>query len=154
MQQFECDDCGPMNEYIGCTIENCQSGGIKFLQKVLLQSYNDEFDIKELKKFNTPATPGTVHKKSVDGETLLTPENETLYCSVVGKAMHMMQYSWTDMYHAVRDLARHMTSVTQVHLNAMLRLMKYVSDTKERGLVLNPTRSWDGTKDHEFIISG
>jgi hypothetical protein len=35
-----------------------------------------------------------------------------------------------------------------------LRLVKYVSDTKERGLVLNPTRSWDGTKDHEFIISG
>ena len=46
MQQFECDDCSPMNEYIGCTIENCQSGGIKFLQKVLLQSYDDEFDIK------------------------------------------------------------------------------------------------------------
>ncbi len=121
---------------------------------MLLQSYDDKFNIKELKKFNTPATPGTVLKKPVDGETLLTPENETLYCSGVGKAMHMMQYSWPDMYNAVRDLARHMTSVTQVHLNAMLRLMKYVSDSKERGLVLNPTRSWDGTKDHEFIISG
>ena len=39
-------------------------------------------------------------------------------------------------------------------MDVMLRLMKYVSDTKERGLVLNPTRLWDGTKDHEFIISG
>ena len=147
MQQFECDDCGPMNEYVGCTIEKCKSGGIKFLQKVLLQSYDDKFNIKGLKKFNTPATPGTVLKKPIDGETLLTPENQTLYCSGVGKAMHMMQYSWPYMYNTVRDLA-------QVHLNAMLRLVKYVSDTKERGLVLNPTRSWDGTKDHEFIISG
>ena len=66
----------------------------------------------------------------------------------------MMQYSRPDMYNAVCDLARHMTSATQVHMDAMLRLMKYVSDTKERGLVLNPTRLWDSTKNHEFIISG
>jgi hypothetical protein len=59
-KQFECNDCRPMVEYVGCTIEKCKSGGIKFLQKVLLQSYRDEFDIKYLKKFNTPATSGTV----------------------------------------------------------------------------------------------
>jgi hypothetical protein len=50
-KQFECNDCGTMVEYVGCTIEKCKSGGIKFLQKVLLQSYRDEFDIKDLKKF-------------------------------------------------------------------------------------------------------
>jgi hypothetical protein len=32
---------------------------------VLLQSYRDEFDIGNLKKFNTPAAPGTVLKKQV-----------------------------------------------------------------------------------------
>ena len=63
LKQFKCDDCGPMNEYVGCTIEKRESGGIKFLQKVLLQSYKDEFDIKDLMKFNTPATPKTVLKK-------------------------------------------------------------------------------------------
>jgi len=36
----------------------------------------------------------------------------------------------------------------------MLRMMKYVDDTSDRGLVLNPTRKWDGNKEHEFIISG
>ncbi len=135
-------------------LKKCETGGIKFLQNVLLQSYWDEFDIKGLKKFNTPATPGTVLKKPMDGDVLLTPEKQTLYRSGVGKSMHMMQYSRPDTYNAVRDLARHMTSATQVHMDAMLRLMKYVSDKKERGLVLNPTRSWDGTKDHEFLISG
>jgi hypothetical protein len=38
MKKFECEDYGPMNEYIGCMIETSKSGGIKFL-KVLLQSY-------------------------------------------------------------------------------------------------------------------
>jgi hypothetical protein len=76
-----------------------------------------------------------------------------MYHSGVGKAMHMMQYSQPDTYNTVRDLARHMTSATQVHMDAMLRLMKYVDDTRDRGLVLNPTKKWDGSKDHEFIIS-
>jgi len=36
----------------------------------------------------------------------------------------------------------------------MLRMMKYVDDTSDRGLVLNPTRKWDGNKEHNFIICG
>jgi hypothetical protein len=68
--------------------------------------------------------------------------------------MHMMQYSRPDTYNAVCDLARHMTSATQVHYDAMLRVMKYVDDTSDRGLVLNLTRKWDGNKEHKIIISG
>ncbi len=98
-------------------------------------------------------TPGTVLKKPINGDVLLMSEKQTLYCSGVGKAMHMMQYSWPDTYNAVHDLARHMTSATQVHMDAKLRLMKYVYDTRDRGLVLNPMQKWDGSKDHEFIIS-
>ncbi len=132
-KQFECNYCGTMVEYVGCTIEKCKSGGIKCLQ------YRDEFDIKDLTKFNTPATPGTILKKPIDGDVLLTSEKQTLYCSGVGKVMHMIQYSRPDTYNAVRDLARHMTSAMQVHMDAMLRLMKYMDDTRDRGLVLNPT---------------
>jgi hypothetical protein len=36
----------------------------------------------------------------------------------------------------------------------MLRMMKYVDDTNDRGLVLNPMRKWNGSKEHKFIISG
>ncbi len=102
-KQFECNDCRPMVEYMGCTIEKCKSGGIKFLQKVLLQSYRDEFDIKDLKNFNTPATPGTVLKKPIDGDVLLTSEKQTLYHLGMGKAMHMMQYSWPGTYKSEKN---------------------------------------------------
>jgi hypothetical protein len=54
----------------------------------------------------------------------------------------------------VCDLARHMTSATQVHMDTILRLMKYVDDTCDRGLVLNRMQKWDGSIDHEFIIHG
>ena len=29
MNQFECKDCKPMDEYVGCTIEKLETGGIK-----------------------------------------------------------------------------------------------------------------------------
>jgi hypothetical protein len=127
------EDCGPMDEYVGCTIEKYKTGGVKFRQKVLLQSYLDEFDILNLKKFNTPAAPGTVLKKPDKGKEIFAPANQMQYRSGVGKGMHVMQYSRPDTCNAVRDLARHMTSATQVHYDAMLRMMKYhVDDTSDR----------------------
>jgi hypothetical protein len=76
------------------------------------------------------------------------------YCSGVGKGMHMMQYSRSDTYNAGCDLARHMARATQVHYDTMLRMMKYVDDTSERGLVLNLMQKWNRNKEHGFIISG
>jgi hypothetical protein len=136
MNQFECKDCGPMDEYVGvgCMIEKLKTGGVKFRQNVLLQSYRDEFDILKLKKFNTPAAPETGLRKPDKGEEILAPAEQTQYHSVVGKGMHMMQYSRPDTYNAVRVLARHMTSsATQVHYDTMLRMMKYVDDTSDLG---------------------
>ena len=65
----------------------------------------------------------------------------------------MMQYSRPDTYNAACNSARHMTVAIQVHFDAMLRMMKYVEDTSDRGLVLNLMQKWNGSKDHEFIIS-
>ena len=90
---------------------------------MLLQSYRDEFDMGNLKKFNTSAAPGTLLKKPDEGLENFTPVKRTQYCSGVGKGMHMMQYSWPDTYNAVCDLARHMTRVTQVHDDTVLRMM-------------------------------
>ena len=89
-----------------------------------------------------------------EGEEILLPVKQTQYCSGMGKGMHMMQYSRPDTYNAVRNLARHMMYSTQVHYEAMSRIMKYVNDTSDRGLVLNPTRKWNRSMEHEFIISG
>jgi hypothetical protein len=47
-----------------------------------------------------------------------------------------------------------MTRATEVHYDAMLRMMKYDDDMSDRGLILNPTRKWNGSKNHKFIISG
>ena len=75
------------------------------------------------------------------------------HSGVEGNAQ-MMQYSQPDTYKAVCNLARHMTRATQVHYNTMLRMMKYVDDKSDRGIVLSSMQKWNEKKEHEFIISG
>ncbi len=57
---------------------------------------------------------------------------QMLYCSDVmeNKGMHIIQYLRPDMYSAVCNLARHMTRAIQVHFEAMLRMIKYIDDTR------------------------
>jgi hypothetical protein len=120
-----------MDEYVGCMIEKLETGGIKFWQKVLLQSYRDVFNIGSMKKFNTPAAPGAVLKKPEEGKEILLPAKQTQYRLGVGKGLHMMQYSWPNRYNTVCNLARYMTLAMQVHYDTMLRMMKYVDDTSD-----------------------
>ena len=68
--------------------------------------------------------------------------------------MHVMQYSLPQTYNAVRDLARHMAKPADKHMKAMLHCMKHCAERPNRGLVLQPTRKWDGTDKHLFRING
>ncbi len=68
--------------------------------------------------------------------------------------MHAMQYSNPEMYNAVQDLSCHMHEATQDYYKAMLCVLKYSVDTVEQGLVLEPDRKWDGSQNHELVISG
>ena len=66
MNQFDCEDCGPMDEYVGCTIQKLETGEIKFLQKLLVQSFSGKIDIGNIRKVNTLPMPGTVFKKQIE----------------------------------------------------------------------------------------
>jgi hypothetical protein len=68
--------------------------------------------------------------------------------------MYHMQYLHPDIAQAVRDLAKHMTQGNETHMAAMLRCMQYLMYTKNAGLLLKPTRKWDGTNKFQFKIRG
>jgi hypothetical protein len=153
MKQFECDDCGQLEEYVGNKINYVGSDTIHFVQTVLLQSYSDVFNLKK-KCHNTPAIPGTVLKKLAEDGNVLKSEDQTILRSGIGKLMYHMQYFHPDIAQAVRGLARHMTHGDETHMQAMLRCMQYLMCTKDAGLLLKPTRKWDGTNEFQFKIRG
>jgi hypothetical protein len=124
-----------MDKYVGCKlVRNIREGWLKFTQPVLLQSFEDEFDLPiEKDKPNIPAEAGQVMARAEDGEKV-TQEVQSTYRSGVGKVLHMMRWSRPEVLNAVRELSRHMTSVTLSHLKAMYRVMTYCVHTKNRGL--------------------
>eukprot|EP00957_Ditylum_brightwellii_P165711 12615256-Ditylum_brightwellii.AAC.1 len=65
MLQFECDELGEMDKYVGCKVEQDRAARtIKLTQLVLLQSYSNKFKLDEHGHTpTTPAEPDTVLKK-------------------------------------------------------------------------------------------
>ena len=67
----------------------------------------------------------------------------------------MRRWSRPEIYNAVRECSRRMSKASPDHMKAVLRIMKYCSDTKERGWMLKPSRKWNGVdREFEFKIRG
>jgi len=73
----------------------------------------------------------------------------------VGELLHMMRWSRPEIYNAVRDLSRYMTTgTTHEHVKAMERVMIYCLTTRDRGLELQPDAEWNGNPEFNLRILG
>ena len=93
-------------------------------------------------------------KKTIEGQET-NSKSQTEFRSGVGKLLHLMRWSRPEIWNAVIELSRRMVNSNLDHRKALLRVMKYCVDTKDRGWLLNPTRSWNGKdKSFEFRVHG
>jgi hypothetical protein len=69
--------------------------------------------------------------------------------------LYMTKWSRPEITNNVRELSSlvQKASMTQ-HMKALYRVMQHCTETYNRGLMIEPTESWDGDKSVEFIISG
>jgi hypothetical protein len=152
MERFDCDDLGEMTEYIGCKIER-DKDSMRLTQPVLLQSFEDEFNLPSGKPTMTPAEPGkTLH--SGDSEDMIDDTKQTKFRSGVGKLLHLMKWSRPDIQNSVRELSRFMSGATTAHVKAMYRAMNFCLATRHRGYTIKPNCKWDGDPNFKFVISG
>jgi len=135
--RFDCEECGELDEYVGCKITRIGKSALKITQPVIIQSFSDEFDLPN-RGCLAPERMGNVLTKA-DESDLLGLKEHTKYRSGVGKMMHVMQYSFPQIYNTVRDLARHMITPAPKHMKEMLHCMKHMADRLNCGLVLAPT---------------
>jgi hypothetical protein len=88
-KQFECDDVGPLREYLGCKVDyDVDKRVIRLTQPVLLQSLSDEYELCEGKTPTTPATPNLILTKK-DGDILLSETEASKYRTMVGKLLYL-----------------------------------------------------------------
>ena len=91
---IDCDDIGPLTDYIGNKIEfNRDERWLRLTQPVVLRSFKDEFTFSEPNKcLKTPAVPGSVLEAGTPEEGISAKEQKT-YRSGVGKLLFLMKWS-------------------------------------------------------------
>jgi hypothetical protein len=152
-ETFEIDDIGPMNEFVGCKIEHDREAGtMKFTQPILIQSFENEFELPTKTTGGTPAAPGTTLMAHKD-EQMLTPDQQSQFRKAIGKLWYLARMSRHDLLHAVRDLSKYNAGAWMSTWKTALRAMKYCAETPNRGLVFKPKRRWTG-RDFEFDLVG
>lgn len=94
---------------------------MKLMQPVLLQSFEDEFDLDSHKDlWNTPAVP---HSMLIEGDTLLGEDEHLNYRKGVGKLIHLSKYSRPDIANAIRELSKYGSKPTAADYKAMIWCM-------------------------------
>ena len=141
---FTCKREGVLTEYVGSILSITRDdeghGTVKFTQPVLIKKLKDAYEVPEGPISKTPAVAGQVLVKGDDDGT--TTQDTTMYRSATATCMFMMQWSRPDIFNAVRGLARHMTAPREAHVRALKTLIKYVTHTENRGLLISPTDMW------------
>jgi hypothetical protein len=93
------------------------------------------YNLNECKPVTTTGT--STLKRTDDGDDELDYAEAKLYRAAVGKLMWLNQIR-LDMTYATKELARGMLTPTQGHLACLKHLLRYLSGTRNYGLMLRP----------------
>ena len=134
-------EVGQLKEYVGCTILHRKGEKKLFMwQPDLVKRMEKIFhdDIKNLRTYKTPTAPGQIILRTDEKEEVVDKETHKQFRSGVGMLLYLIKFSRPDISNAVREIAKVMDGPTEVQVKNLFRIIKYVIDTKEYGLMMNP----------------
>ena len=162
-----------MGDYLSCEVKfNAEMTKAWLGQPHLIKKLEKVFgeEVAGVKQFKTPGTPnfGIIRPTSEDQKC--NPELQTRYRSGVGMLLYLVKHSRPDIANTVRELTKCMDGCTPAAYKEMLRLIKFVLDSKTLGLKLQPKAfeestfkwnlvmfsdsDWAGDKENRRSISG
>lgn len=136
-----------IEDFIGCHIER-DGNKILLSQPDLINKLISKFGakIEKLKQYETPAPAGTHVIRCTDDEATLDDSEQNEFRSGVGSLLYLLKHSRPELSNSVRELSKVMDRANKAHQKALLRVIKFVSETRDRHLVLSPISenfSWE-----------
>jgi hypothetical protein len=123
--------------------------------------------VSKRQTYKTAGTPGLGLVKVQDEGNLVTKEKHSRYRTGVGMLLYLIKHSRPDLCNAVRELTKCMDGANEAAYKEMLRVIKFVIDTKSKGLRVEPLlveitwvillysdSDWAGDKDNRRSVSG
>ena len=102
----------------------------------MLRSVEDM--IKKVRTFATPGAPGKGIEKLKEGEEQMSEKQQETYRSIVVTLLYLTKHSRPDISNSVRELSKAMQKGSPTHFKAMMRVVKYIKDTRHMGISLRP----------------
>jgi hypothetical protein len=102
----------------------------------LIKNFGEEIEGK--RKFLTPGTPRLKIQRSTINIDVLDTQSQRKYRSGFGMLLYLTKYSQSDISNIIRELSKCMDSATWGSYNELLRVIKFIIDTKTFGLKVQP----------------
>ena len=87
----------------------------------------------------TPGTPGFIGAKHNEEGARINEDQQQDYQSGVGTLLYLTKHSSPDIANAVCEISKSMDGASKLLFREMLRVIKFVLDTKDLGLKMEPT---------------
>ena len=160
-----------LEDYLSCNIVFSDDKKRAWIgQPHLMKKIDKKFGemIKKLPKYLTPGTPHMSVQKVEKEDDKIDPQKQSLYRSGVGMLLYLVKHSRPDIANATRNLSKGMSAASEFAWKELLRVLKFVVDTKNYGLKIEPQvkgedmwnmtlysdADWAGDKASRISISG
>jgi histone deacetylase 1/2 len=123
-------DLGPLEYFLGLEV-SYSSGGITFTQRKYGLDLLLRANMENCNPAPTPLVPS--ERLARDSGALLGPEDSSRYRSVVG-SLQYLTHTHPDISFAVNKVCQFLSHPTEVHWEAVKRILRYVKGTIDTGL--------------------
>ena len=156
---FKVKYLGKLEHFVGCHITENHSGDKLWIhQPKLLKHLEEDFSkyITTTREYLTPAGAKTTIMRPQEDDNKISDTEQTIYRSGVGMLLYLVKHSRPDIANQVRELSKVADGATPGHWKALIRMIKYVLDTKEKRLKIEPKMDSDdlfymeGISDSEY----
>lgn len=128
MKEFEMTDLGEMKYFLGTEVTQ-SAGGIFICQKKYAQEVLERFKMNDCNPVQIPIVPGTKITRDVEGVKI----DSTYYKQMVGSLMYMTA-TRPDLMYAVSLISRFMEAPTELHHQAVKKILRYLKGTINYGM--------------------
>ena len=130
---------GELDDYLSCEITFAKDNKMGWIhQPHLIKKIEKKFGpmVKGLQVYKTPGTPGgSILRNPV---TKVDAQQQKIYRSGVGMLLYLVKHSRPDIANAVRELSKALDGTSAASYKELMRVLKYVIDTKRLSLKMKP----------------
>jgi histone deacetylase 1/2 len=127
---FAIKDLGDLHFFLGLEVKKTESG-LLLTQEKYARDLLDKVGMTNCKSAPTPMS--STEKLSLYDGTLLTPDDNTQYQSIVG-ALQYLTLTRPDLCFSVNKVCQYLHAPTTTHWTAVKRILRYIKDTLGVGL--------------------